>query len=130
MTNVSLKNNKIGANGAIALAEALTTSKVTHIDLSSNNIGVYGAISIAEALPTSKVTHIDLSRNSIGVNGAISIAEALPTSKVIHISLSDNIGVNGLNALKSVCRNHNSTSMVETYCDLPRCDVDNPTSCW
>jgi len=94
---------------------------VTNIDLIYNNIGDNGAISIAEALPTSQVTNIDLIYNNIGDNGAISIAEALPTSKVIGIRLRGNfnIGVNGLNALKSVCRNHNSTSMVETYCDLP-----------
>jgi hypothetical protein len=119
VTYINLDNNNIGDSGTIALAEALPTSKVTHINLCNNNIGASGAIALAEALPTSKVTYIYLRDNNIGDSGAISLAEALPTSKVTHINLQwNNIGEEGLNALKSVCRNYNSTSTVNTICSL------------
>ena len=50
------------------------------------------------------MTVISLGANNIGANGAIVLAEALPTSKVTYIDLrGNNIGEEGLNALKSVC---------------------------
>ena len=84
-----------------------------------NEVTTVSAVAALEGLSQSKVDYIDLSQNKIGNNGAIALAEALPTSKVTHINLQwNNIGEEGLNALKSVCRNYNSTSTVNTICSL------------
>ena len=99
--------------GKIALVEEIPTFT------GGKNIGDLGAIVLAHVLARLMVVELDLSYNNIGDNGAISLAQALPTSKVTHINLQwNNIGEEGLNALKSVCRNYNSTSTVETNCSL------------
>ncbi|KAL0238378.1 hypothetical protein GEMRC1_012851 [Eukaryota sp. GEM-RC1] len=61
------KNEHIGNDGAIALADALkVNSTVTKINLECNSIGTEGAIALADALKVnSTVTKISLSSNSI-----------------------------------------------------------------
>ena len=67
-TSLNLFNNRIGAEGARALAEALKTNKaLTSLDLRRNSIGAEGARALAEALKTnSALTSLDLRWNSIG----------------------------------------------------------------
>jgi Ran GTPase-activating protein 1 len=56
MTTLHLGLNQIGAEGAIAIAEALKVNAVlTELSLWINNIGPEGAIAIAEALKVNAV---------------------------------------------------------------------------
>ena len=59
---LNLKNNKIGAAGAKAIAEHLTN--LTSLNLRGNNIGDEGARAIAEYL--TNLTSLDLEGNKIG----------------------------------------------------------------
>ena len=85
LTNLDLFHNSIGAEGAIAIAEALKVNAVvTTLRLNDNNIGPEGAIAIAEALKVNAVlTELNLRLNSIGPEGAIAIAEALKVNAVL-----------------------------------------------
>ncbi|KAL0239799.1 hypothetical protein GEMRC1_009907 [Eukaryota sp. GEM-RC1] len=64
---IDLRNNSIGPEGAIAIAEALkVNSSVSTINLGNNSIGNEGAIAIAEGLKVnSSVSSIYLHSNSI-----------------------------------------------------------------
>ncbi|KAL0237753.1 hypothetical protein GEMRC1_012227 [Eukaryota sp. GEM-RC1] len=112
VSEVSLGNNSIGTEGAIALAGALkVNSTVTKIDLWGNSIGNEGAIALADALKVnSTVTQINLGYNSIGTEGAIALADALKVnSTVTKIDLGGNsIGNEGAIAL-AYALNVNST---------------------
>ncbi|KAF9300443.1 hypothetical protein BGZ91_009807, partial [Linnemannia elongata] len=72
LTTLCLGSNKIGSNGAKALAEALkTNSTLTNLNLQSNSIGDNGAQALSEALKTnSALTTLNLRGNSIEDNGA------------------------------------------------------------
>ena len=114
MTTLNLEYNKIGKEGAIALAAALPNSQVTTLDLEAqlhrqgggnrpcrcslklssdnassfgSNIGDEGASALAAALPNSQVTTLYLGVNKIGEDGAIALAAALPNSKVTTLEL-------------------------------------------
>jgi hypothetical protein len=74
-----LRANKIGAEGAKSIGEALkTNSCLTSLNLKGNNISAEGTKYIGEALKTNScVTNHNLVYNKIGDEGAICIAEAL-----------------------------------------------------
>ena len=72
--------NKIGDEGANAIAEALKVNAVvTTLDLSGNNIGVEGAKAIAEALKVNAVlTKLNLKYNSpMGDAGEKAVRDAV-----------------------------------------------------
>jgi Ran GTPase-activating protein (RanGAP) involved in mRNA processing and transport len=78
-TTLDLYRNKIGSEGAMALAEALKPNyTLTHLDLYYNTIGSEGAMALAEALKTNyTLTHLNLYYNKIGSEGAKALIEAL-----------------------------------------------------
>ena len=84
-TSLDLRFNSIGADSAMALAEALkANSALTSLDLEDNSIGDEGAQALAEALKTnSALTSLDLGGNSIGAEGAQALAEALKTNSAL-----------------------------------------------
>ena len=104
LRTLKLSSNKIGPEGAKAIAEALKsgTAVLTRLDMDHNNIGVEGAKAIAEALKINAVlTRLDLDHNNIGVEGAKAIAEALKVNAVVTtLVLSENsIRVEGAKAI-------------------------------
>ncbi|KAF9989650.1 hypothetical protein BGZ75_005491 [Mortierella antarctica] len=93
LTVLNLKYSNIGAIGAKALAETLTTnSTLTILDLRNNSIRDDGAKAIAEALKTnSTLTTLDLRDNSVGDDGAKALAEALKTNlTLVALDLTSN----------------------------------------
>jgi len=100
---VDLRNNSIGDEGAIALAEALKSNRtITNVNLGWNSIGIKGAIALAEALKVNKtIKEINLWHNSIGDEGALALAEALKANNTIEkINLGANsIGDEGATAI-------------------------------
>jgi hypothetical protein len=104
LTELRLGYNKIGDEGAKAIAEALKVNAVvTELWLGGNKIGDEGANAIAEALKsgTAVVATLFLGDNNIGVEGAKAIAEALKVNAVLtcfDLSLN-NIGDNGAKAI-------------------------------
>ena len=104
LTELGLGNNKIGDQGATAIAKALKsgTAVLTNLRLDNNSIGANGAKAIAEALKVNPVlTSLDLRTNSIGNGGAMAIAEALKVNPVLTILNLDknSIGDDGAKAI-------------------------------
>jgi Ran GTPase-activating protein (RanGAP) involved in mRNA processing and transport len=103
LTELSLWENSIGPEGAIAIAEALKVNAVvSELELGGNKIGDEGAKAIAEALKVNAVlTTLFLVSNSIGDEGAKAIAEALKVNAVLtSLNLFDNtIGDEGAKAI-------------------------------
>ena len=85
VTTLHLARNRICAEGAIAIAEALKVNVVvTTLNLGGNNIGDEGAIAIAEALKvTAVLTNLDLSRNEIGDEGTKVITDSLKSGMAV-----------------------------------------------
>merc|ERR1712137_418817 len=81
------RNNKIGPEGATAIAKALEVNRVlTTLNLSGpfQNIGDQGAAAIAEALKVNRVlTKLNLAANDIMDEGATALASALEVNAVL-----------------------------------------------
>jgi len=106
LTSLELFGNRIGNDGAIALADALKSGKsvLTSLNLKDNNIRNEGAAAIAEALKSGMavLTNLNLADNALcGVNkyhlgtynpsGIYAIAAALEGSSVLKsLNLADN----------------------------------------
>ena len=109
---LNLSGSNIGANGAIALAEALKfCSNLQTLDVSYNNIGTYGATALAEALKFCKSLQIlDLRGNNICDVVAATLAEALKTcNNPQTLDLSwNNIGDDGAKALVEALKSCNN----------------------
>ena len=111
LRTLDLSKNKIGLEGAKAIAEALMksgTAVVITLYLGLNNIGDEGAIAIAEALKVNAVllNELGLGNNSIGADGAKAIAEALKVNAVLtELRLGVNtIGDKGAKAIAEVLK--------------------------
>ncbi|KAL0229348.1 hypothetical protein GEMRC1_013966 [Eukaryota sp. GEM-RC1] len=119
ITMLDLRCNRIGSEGARALAEALkVNSTIIEIYLDKNSIGPEGARALAEALKVnSTIIEIYLDKNSIGPEGARALGEALKVNSTItHISLfANSIGSEGARALAEALK-VNST-VAEIYLD-------------
>ena len=79
LTTLRLNVNKIGAEGAKAIAEALKVNAVvTTLFLGVNNIGVEGAKAIAEALKVNAVlTELDIRAKDMGDAGKKAVRDAV-----------------------------------------------------
>jgi len=84
---LELANNKIGNEGASALAEGLqTNTTITVLNLANNKIGNEGASALAQVLQTNTtITVLDLANNQIGNEGAAALAEVLQTNTTITV---------------------------------------------
>ena len=93
LQELNLEGNKIGADGAKALAQ----TPLEILDLTNNELGDAGAAAIAEALATRKggdLIALFLNGNGITDTGARSLAKALPRNKRLkELSLSGNPAV-------------------------------------
>jgi len=76
---LNLSGNRIGAEGAKALAEALKGNEtLTMLNLENNNIGEKGAKALAEALKGNEtLTMLNLKFNNIGDEGVKALNDAL-----------------------------------------------------
>ena len=74
---MDLGDNKIGAEGARAMAQGLATNTtLTSMDLSTSGVGAEGARALAQVLATNTtLTSMDLGDNEIGDEGARAVAE-------------------------------------------------------
>ena len=93
LTSIDLEYNKIGDDGAQALAEMLTVNHtLTLINLRYNKIGDDGARAVAKMLNVNHtLTSIDLRDNNIGDDGAQALAEMLKVNQALtSINLGDN----------------------------------------
>mmetsp|Transcript_32101 Transcript_32101/g.53711 ORF Transcript_32101/g.53711 Transcript_32101/m.53711 type:complete len:320 (-) Transcript_32101:80-1039(-) len=108
-----MSNNYIGDSGVSALAPAFSQCDVCH--LGDNRIGAVGALSIAEALEsdTSRVKTLVLDNNLLGDEGAISIAKSLTHNTTLkHLDLRYNrIGKQGICAFLDVLKEQGNTTL-------------------
>ena len=113
VTRLLLDDNKIGHEGAAAIAAALeSNSKLQELGIDNNNIGDKGAVAIAMALRSNKtLQHLRLSKNNIGDDGAIALAEALKSNSTLHeLELdNNNISSDGAKAIAVVLGERNRT---------------------
>ena len=76
-SQLNIVDNRLGPEGAKALAPALVRSSLTKILVGSNKLGDEGTIILCDALresTVSKVEELDMYNNKIGPNGAKAIA--------------------------------------------------------
>ena len=113
---VELGGNKIGAEGAEALAKAIIstcccTSRLTILDLNQNLLCDEGAAHIAKALAVNKsITSLDLSINRIENKGAESLALALTTNtqlKILNLCMNQigSVGIKSMATILTKCPN-------------------------
>lgn len=76
LTSLTLKANKLGDSGVMAIAEMLTTNhSLVSLTLEHNEISPQGVEALVTALVTNKhLTLLDLSRNKLGNQGAEALA--------------------------------------------------------
>ena len=100
LTGFIISYNEIGDTGVNALMTVLKSHEIQYLCLQSNKIGAQGAKSIAEAL-NPNLNHLNLSWNNIGDEGAKALAKALEKCpNLIYLSLNcNNIGDEGTKAL-------------------------------
>ncbi|KAL0241009.1 hypothetical protein GEMRC1_006245 [Eukaryota sp. GEM-RC1] len=94
LTQIHLKHNSIGCEGAKVLAEVVkVNSNISKVFLQSNSIGNEGAMALAETLKnTSTISMMHLQSNSIGNEGAMALAQALKDNPVkVEINLRKNL---------------------------------------
>lgn len=104
--------NKIGAKGALIIANAIRTNiNLTNLCLSHNSIRCEGALHIAEALKTNtSLTKLYLNSNRIGDHGACGLAAALTmNTTLIRLEIAYNeIGDTGIQEIATAIKS-NST---------------------
>ena len=86
MEELRLEGNRIGAAGAVALADALRVNhRLTSLSLALNPLGPEGARAIASALKHNRgLTMLDLGECSIGEVGAAALGRALRGNTVLR----------------------------------------------
>lgn len=77
LNSISLKFNQIGDIGAIAIFEAIVSSKVTSLDFEGNLVGNEGASRIATILNHTSLRMLNLKDNVIGNVGSETLSNAL-----------------------------------------------------
>lgn len=104
-----LMGEKIGDDGAVALAQALAFDRrLKLVDLWANGVGPKGAAALAKALETNTALQkLYLNENTIGSEGTASLARALTINRsLLTLWLSRNgIGDAGADALAGVLKN-------------------------
>eukprot|EP00934_Nitzschia_sp_Nitz4_P003896 Nitzschia sp. Nitz4//scaffold249_size28687//21762//24971//NITZ4_008119-RA/size28687-snap-gene-0.4-mRNA-1//1//CDS//3329544023//3886//frame0 len=132
---LSLNNNSIGADGAIILADSLSTmTNLTELYLEHNMIGDEGTVALAEALQDNEaLSLLTLAFNSIGDRGAVALAQALqglPSLTGLYLD-GNSIGANGAVALADALQGKEVLSALnyEKIANGENND-DIPTSTW
>jgi hypothetical protein len=116
LTDLVLRENSIGADGAAAIATSLmSASELSVLDLDYNSIGVEGAMALALMLKgRSKLAQLGLDYNNLGDDGAAAIAEALMQAmELSHLALNfNNIGVDGTMAVAAMLEDKSKLSQL------------------
>uniref|UniRef100_A0A061R3F0 C-src tyrosine kinase n=2 Tax=Tetraselmis sp. GSL018 TaxID=582737 RepID=A0A061R3F0_9CHLO len=116
LTELSLDESGIGAEGAKELAKALRqSSKLKQLNLRKNAFGAEGAKALAEALKHNSVlTRLSLGDNGIGAEGAAAIAEALRHNGALTVlSLQHNgIGAEGAEMMAKALRHNGALKQI------------------
>ena len=103
LQTLDLRNDNIGSDGAVALAEGLKyCTNLQTLDLRNDSIGLDGAVALAEGLKyCTNLQTLDLSSNSISLDGAVALAEGLKyCTNLQTLNLSSNsISLDGAVAL-------------------------------
>jgi Ran GTPase-activating protein (RanGAP) involved in mRNA processing and transport len=112
LVHLGLKSNDIGADGIVALCEALSRSAtLTSLDLGGirginrNHVGGRGAEALGTLLATNQVLHaLDISSNGLGLEGCGLVASGLQHNRALRklFLASNNIGPDGSRLLASV----------------------------
>ncbi|KAJ3609766.1 hypothetical protein NHX12_024277 [Muraenolepis orangiensis] len=90
LTHLSLRNNRIGEEGARLIGSALSTTTTTNrnlvsLNLAFNSIGDAGAAHIAQGLRLNRALHcLSLCNNKIGDTGAAHLARVLGPFALTH----------------------------------------------
>ena len=116
INSLNLPGNKIGDDGAKAIAEALKeNTSVTNLDLSSNAISDEGAKAIAEALKeNTTITSLDLDENQIGAAGAKDIVDFIRR----NVELLQEVAEEALNNIDATDKVLNINDLMRlTNCD-------------
>jgi hypothetical protein len=130
-TSLNLHYNKIGDEGAKAIAAVLAGSSLTSLalidpwsgilpqwwlSLIGNQIGDEGAKAIAAVLAGSSLTTLSLDGNKIGDEGANAIAAVLAGSSLTELRLyNSNIGDEGAKAIAAVLAGSSLTTLALGY---------------
>jgi hypothetical protein len=117
MTDLYLRSDSIGSDGAKAVAEALkTNSTLTTLDFQNNSIGSDGAKAVAEALKINSIlTTLYFGGSSMGVDGAKAVAETLKTNSTLTtLNLGSNpIGDDGAKAVAEVLKTNSTLTTLD-----------------
>lgn len=82
ITKLNLSNNRLGDEGAGALAEGLKGTNITTLDLRSNQIEAEGAIALADGLKDTNIAILELDYNDIEQEGAESLVRNLQNTSI------------------------------------------------
>ncbi|WP_010298355.1 hypothetical protein [Candidatus Odyssella thessalonicensis] len=97
LTSLTLKTNKLGDSGVMAIAEMLTTNhSLVSLTLEHNEISPQGVEALVTALVTNKhLTLLDLSRNKINNQGAEALAMLIQNNATIKALELGRCGLTG-----------------------------------
>jgi Ran GTPase-activating protein (RanGAP) involved in mRNA processing and transport len=83
--SLNLSNNRIDAQGAALLADALKANTLTALDLSDNPLGDEGVCALAKDMALNiSLTALNLSRTGFGPTGATALADMLGTNRTLR----------------------------------------------
>ncbi len=100
LTYLNMNRNRLGTDGAVALAGAQQLAGVRELGLRENRIGDKGVAAVASATHLRSLSSLDLDYNELGAHGAEAIASAEHLGSLTSLNLSLNaIGDVGVQAL-------------------------------
>jgi len=85
-----LRGNRIGDEGARALAQSEHLASLAHLDLRGNRIGDEGARALAQSPHLASLTLLDLAYNGIGDEGTRALAQSEHLASLTHLDLGGN----------------------------------------
>eukprot|EP00933_Yihiella_yeosuensis_P016154 TRINITY_DN13902_c0_g1_i1.p1 TRINITY_DN13902_c0_g1~~TRINITY_DN13902_c0_g1_i1.p1 ORF type:complete len:458 (-),score=98.42 TRINITY_DN13902_c0_g1_i1:208-1581(-) len=116
MTSLCLKWNNAGSHerGVQAICDVLKgNTSMTHLDLRNNKVGAEAGVHLAQMLrENSHLTHLDLSWNDLGVDGGKALLEGVQANHtLIDCQLSGNrIAEDTLHAIAFIIRRNRQTA--------------------
>ncbi|MEM6931449.1 MAG: hypothetical protein AAF602_31255, partial [Myxococcota bacterium] len=106
LAQLDLGSNRIGSEGATAIARSPYLTRLTSLGLWHANIGDAGAQALSAA-PFNRLVHLDLSYNFVSDRGAQALARAPWLAHIRTLDLRGNdIGSEGRDALRIAAQDH------------------------
>ena len=109
LLQLDLHDNKLGPEGAVALAPAIAgSSSITSLDLSYNELGAKGANVLASGISANgSLAKLLIGDNMLGDEGVTMLCDAIRESKVSKVQELDlnynRIGYDGVKAIAALC---------------------------